>query len=137
MAARAAAFTCWPAIVQLLGGHIDSTVNGVTETLPYIQSGQLRMLAVAGTKRYADLPDVPTSAELGYPLDIATWRGVGMPKDTPPEIVAKVSDAVANAVKSDTFLESMKKIGANVEYVNSSGLSAYLAKQEETYKKIF
>ena len=125
------------AIVQLLGGHIDSTVNGVTETLPYIQSGQLRMLAVAGTKRYADLPDVPTSAELGYPLDIATWRGVGMPKDTPPEIVAKVSDAVANAVKSDTFLASMKKIGANVEYMNSSGLSAYLTKQEETYKKIF
>ena len=125
------------AIVQLLGGHIDSTVNGVTETLPYIESGQLRMLAVAGTKRYADLPDVPTSAELGYPLDIATWRGVGMPKDTPPEIVAKVSDAIASAVKSQTFLDSMKKIGANVEYMNSSDLSGYLAKQEETYKKIF
>ena len=125
------------AIVQLLGGHIDSTVNGVTETLPYIQSGQLRMLAVAGTKRYPDLPDVPTSAELGYPLDIATWRGVGMPKDTPPEIVANISDAVGVAVKADTFLDAMKKIGASVEYMNSSDLSGYLAKQEETYKKIF
>jgi tripartite-type tricarboxylate transporter receptor subunit TctC len=125
------------AIVQLLGGHIDSTVNGITETLPYIQAGQLRMLAVAGTKRYPSLPDVPTSAELGYPLDIATWRGVGMPKDTPPEIVAKISDAVAIAVKADTFLDAMKKIGANVEYMNSSDLSGYLAKQEETYKKIF
>lgn len=125
------------AIVQLLGGHIDSTVNGVTETLPYIQSGQLRMLAVAGTKRYPELPDVATSAELGYPLDIATWRGVGMPKDTPAEIVSKVSDAVASAVKSETFLDSMKKIGANVEYMNSPDLTAYLAKQEEVYKKIF
>ncbi|TPM40425.1 tripartite tricarboxylate transporter substrate binding protein [Mesorhizobium sp. B2-2-3] len=125
------------AIVQLLGGHIDSTVNGVTETLPYIQSGQLRMLAVAGTKRYPELPDVATSAELGYPLDIATWRGVGMPKDTPAEIVSKVSDAVASAVKSEDFLDSMKKIGANVEYMNSPDLTAYLAKQEEVYKKIF
>ena len=125
------------AIVQLLGGHIDSTANGVTETLPYIQSGQLRMLAVSGSKRYSELPDVPTSTELGYPLDIATWRGVGMPKDTPPEIVAKISDAVAAAAKADTFLETMKKIGANVEYMNSSGFSEYLAKQEETYKKIF
>jgi tripartite-type tricarboxylate transporter receptor subunit TctC len=60
-----------------------------------------------------------------------------MPKDTPPEIVAKISDAVAIAVKADTFLDAMKKIGANVEYMNSSDLSGYLAKQEETYKKIF
>ncbi|WP_309085738.1 tripartite tricarboxylate transporter substrate binding protein [Chelativorans sp.] len=125
------------AIVQLLGGHIDSTINGITETLPYIQSGQLRMLAVSGPKRYPELPDVPTSGELGYPLDIATWRGVGMPKDTPPEIVAKISDAVATAAKADTFLAAMKKIGANVEYMNSSEFSEYLAKQEEIYKKIF
>lgn len=125
------------AIVQLLGGHIDSAVNGLTETLPYIQSGQLRMLAVAGNKRAADLPDVPTSAELGYPLDIATWRGVGMPKGTPEDIVTKVSAAVEKAVKTDRFLESMKKIGANVEYMDPAGLSEYLAKQEETYNKIF
>lgn len=125
------------AIVQLLGGHIDSAVNGLTETLPYIQSGQLRMLAVAGNKRAADLPDVPTSAELGYPLDIATWRGVGMPKGTPEDIVTKVSAAVEKAVKTDKFLESMKKIGANVEYMDPAGLSEYLAKQEETYNKIF
>jgi tripartite-type tricarboxylate transporter receptor subunit TctC len=125
------------AIVQLLGGHIDSAVNGLTETLPYIQSGQLRMLAVAGSKRAADLPDVPTSAELGYPLDIATWRGVGMPKGTPEDIVTKVSVAVEKAVKTDKFLESMKKIGANVEYMDAAGLSEYLAKQEETYNKIF
>jgi tripartite-type tricarboxylate transporter receptor subunit TctC len=125
------------AIVQLLGGHIDSAVNGLTETLPYIQSGQLRMLAVAGNKRAADLPDVPTSAELGYPLDIATWRGIGMPKGTPEDIVTKVSAAVEKAVKTDRFLESMKKIGANVEYMDPAGLSEYLAKQEETYNKIF
>lgn len=125
------------AIVQLLGGHIDSAVNGLTETLPYIQSGQLRMLAVAGNKRAADLPDVPTSAELGYPLDIATWRGIGMPKGTPEDIVTKVSAAVEKAVKTDKFLESMKKIGANVEYMDPAGLSEYLAKQEETYNKIF
>ena len=41
------------------------------------------------------------------------------------------------AVKADTFLDAMKKIGASVEYMNSSDLSGYLAKQEETYKKIF
>ncbi len=125
------------AIVQLLGGHIQSSVNGVTETLPYIQAGQLRMLAVAGSQRAAELPDIPTSAELGYPLDIATWRGVGMPKDTPPEIVSKISAAVEKAVKTDKFLATMKKIGANVEYMDPAGLTNYLVKQEETYKKIF
>lgn len=125
------------AIVQLLGGHIDSAVNGVTESLPYLQSKQLRMLAVAGKNRYPELPDTPTSSELGYALDIATWRGLGMPKGTPPEIVAKISDAVAVATKSQTFLDAMKKIGANVEYMNSVDLESYLARQEAIYKKIF
>jgi tripartite-type tricarboxylate transporter receptor subunit TctC len=125
------------AILQLLGGHIDSTINGLTEVLPYVKSGQLRMLAVAGPERFSGLPDVPTSSELGYPLDIATWRAVGVPKDTPAEIVASLEAAVERAMKTDKSVATMQKIGANPSYLNGKGLKDYLVTQETVYRKIY
>lgn len=124
------------AILQLLGGHIDATVNGPTEILPHVQGGQLRMLAVSGPKRLPDLPDVPSTAELGFPLDVSTWRAVGGPAGLPEEVVEKLEGAIEKAVQSERFLETMEKIGSNPEYLDSEGLLAYLQRQEEIYTKI-
>ena len=125
------------AILQLLGGHIDATVNGPTELLPYVGSGQLRMLAVAGENRRDDMPNVPTTAELGYPLNISTWRGVGAPAGVPEEIVEKLEAAISRAVETEPFKKAMENIGSNIEYMDSKGLMDFIERQEEAYRKIF
>lgn len=125
------------AILQLLGGHIDATVNGPTELLPYVESGDFRLLAVGGDKRREDFPDVPTTAELGHPLNISTWRGLGAPGGTPAEIVSTVDAAISRVVETDDFKATMVKIGSNIDYMDSEKFVDFLSKQEDAYGKIF
>jgi tripartite-type tricarboxylate transporter receptor subunit TctC len=91
---------------------------------------------VAGDTRFAGFPDVPTSAELGYPLTIGTWRAIGMPKGTPPDIVAKIDAAIAEAVKDERFVAQMEQMNANIRYLGSDALLDYLKEQEAVYRKI-
>lgn len=127
------------AILQLIGGHIDAAAVGAVEVAPQVEAGTARVLAVAGQvndPRFPGFPDVPTTAEKGIPLQIATWRAIGVPKGVDPAIVAKFGDAVAQAVKDPEFIETMKKANAPVRYLGSERLLKYVQGQEETYKAI-
>ncbi|MCD0503128.1 Bug family tripartite tricarboxylate transporter substrate binding protein [Bordetella petrii] len=81
----------------LLANEVDfgfDTLSGV----PLIKSGKLKALAVSTKQRWPDLPDVPAVAELGYPdFDISFWVGVFAPAGTPPEVVASLNKAIADA----------------------------------------
>ncbi len=80
-----------PMMTDLIGGQVQVAVDVLTGALPHIQSGQIRALAMAGATRYAGLPDVPTIGET-MPLFVAnSWCGVGVPRGTPPEIVARLN----------------------------------------------
>jgi tripartite-type tricarboxylate transporter receptor subunit TctC len=90
MLARAASFEfthvpykgASPALQDLLGGQVASTVGVLGIALPHIQSGHLRALATSGTTRSAFLPDVPTLKEAGYPgLEITEWQGIPSGED--------------------------------------------------------
>ncbi len=80
-----------PAIVDLISGRVQITFS-VPTTLGYVKSGQLRALAVTGSKRLPALPDVPTVAEAGFPdLAFTSWNGLHVPAGTPKAIIAKLN----------------------------------------------
>ena len=88
-----------PAIAALIGGHIDFYVGGISGLIPQVRSHKLRGLAVTGTKRAGELPDLPTIAEAALPgYDISTWFGVVAPADTPKEIVSRLSATLTKIV---------------------------------------
>jgi tripartite-type tricarboxylate transporter receptor subunit TctC len=90
-----------PSLTDLMGGQIDLIVSNFPESLPHVKSGKLRALAVTSKERHPLLPDVPTTAEVGFPqLTITNWTGVMVPASTPAAIVAKVN-ADANAVLAE------------------------------------
>jgi tripartite-type tricarboxylate transporter receptor subunit TctC len=84
-----------PAVTDLLGNQIPLAVDSVAATLPHIKAGKFRPIAMTGAKRVPQLPDVPTIAELGYKdFEGEGWGGIVVPRNTPPEIVAKVGNDV-------------------------------------------
>jgi tripartite-type tricarboxylate transporter receptor subunit TctC len=100
-----------PALQDLLGGHVAASVNPISEILPSAKAGTLRVLAVSGALRSSFLPEVPTTTEAGYNVVVESWLGVFVPAKTPADIVAALSAAIADAVKSPQMGESLAKIG--------------------------
>ncbi len=128
------------AILQLIGSHVQSAAIGATEILPHVEAGKARVLAVAGAEgepRFKGLPDVQTTAELGFPVSISTWRALSMPKNVDPAIVAKVSAAVEATLKDAEFLKQMETVKSTVRYLGAEELEAFLVEQQGTYGKLF
>ena len=99
-----------PAVTALLGGHVDALASGPAAVLPQITAGKLRPLAGWGAERLAALPEVPTFKELGYPdAEFYIWAGVFAPKATPAPVLAKLRDAVRQAVNEPEFKDAMAK----------------------------
>ena len=90
---------------------IPASVNPISEVLGFAKSGQVRILAVTGSKRSPYLPDVPTMSEQGYSVVIDSWTGVFVPAKTPTNIVNALNADVAAAVTSPAMMESLAKVG--------------------------
>ena len=89
-----------PATTDLLGGQIHAMFNNPVNTLPFLQAGTMRAIAVTGKKRLAVAPNIPTVDESGYPgFEAGTWFGLYGPAGMSPAIAAKLQDSVAHAVK--------------------------------------
>jgi tripartite-type tricarboxylate transporter receptor subunit TctC len=89
-----------PALTDALAGQVQVLFDNLPSSLPHIQSGKLRALAVASDKRVAALPEVPTFAETGLPqVNDPSWFGLIGPARLPPALVVRVGDALARAVR--------------------------------------
>ena len=87
------------AFADLLGGTISLVFTDVSVALPYAKDPRVQILAVAGKERSPLLPDVPTTAELGYPkLVMENWYAVYAPPSTPAPIIARLSEAIKAAM---------------------------------------
>ena len=104
-----------PAIQDLIGGQIASSINPVGEVLAYVKSGRLRVLATSGSRRSHFLPEVPTMMEAGYrDVVVETWIGILAPARTPAATVARYNAAIGDALKSGEVAEGYSKFGMDV-----------------------
>ena len=125
-----------PAIVELLGGHIDVVCCSVAEALTQIQSGELRALAVMSPERLADFPEIPTCKELGVQWDAVGYRGLALPSDTPAPITAKLESACMEIAQSDAFKTFMKKNGFAPAVKGANDFGDFLRQQDEQWHKV-
>lgn len=104
-----------PLMNDAVAGHVPLTVASVFVTKPHIDSKRLRPLAVTTSKRAAELPDVPTVAESGYPgFDAPAWWAVLAPARTPPEIVRRMNEELNKALKSPEVAARLAGQGISV-----------------------
>ena len=104
-------FGAGQAVLSLLGNRIDATVQLPPAFVPQVRSGELRILAVLGSKPEPAFPGVPTAQELGYAVIREMWRGIAVPKGTPRPVIAKLEDAIRQTVASAEFKQAGKEIG--------------------------
>jgi tripartite-type tricarboxylate transporter receptor subunit TctC len=103
-------------VPDLIAGRVDTAVVTIPPTLPLIQQGQVRALAVTGAKRSPALPDVPTIAEAGVVgYEASLWQGINAPAGTPATIIAKLN-AATNAILHDReTLDALSRIGVEAD----------------------
>jgi tripartite-type tricarboxylate transporter receptor subunit TctC len=94
-----------PAITDMLGGQVQVIFDNMPSIIQHIRSGSLRALAVTTTEKSSLLPDVPTVAETVPGYEASALFGMGAPKKTPPEIIAKLN-ADVNAVLADPAVKA-------------------------------
>lgn len=100
-----------PANAALIAGEIQLGVMPMATTLPLVESGQLKALAVGGAKRAPALPNVPTVAETIPGFDSTSWQGYFVPAGTPREIVLRLQQETAKALKQPDVIERLKAGG--------------------------
>ncbi len=102
-----------PAVNDLMAGHIPTMCNNLGGTLPYMNSGQIRILAQTGKARSASAPDVPTFSELGIQgLDTGLWMGLMVPKATPRDVVTTLNAALTKVMNSTATKSKLAALGA-------------------------
>jgi tripartite-type tricarboxylate transporter receptor subunit TctC len=99
---------------DLLGGRVHMNIAPLAAMLPLIKDGRVRPLAFTGQTRSADIPDVPTTREAGYPTvgyDPDVWLGIFGPPGTSSAVVQKVNAAVNESLKTPAVLASFRRLG--------------------------
>lgn len=113
-----------PALQDLLGGQVDLTFGTAPPFMPHIQAGKLRVLAVTGKERLPSLPQVPTTAEAGYPkVDATSWFALFAPAQTPKPVIDKLVADVKTVVQNAAFQQKAQEQGATADYQGPAQLA--------------
>jgi tripartite-type tricarboxylate transporter receptor subunit TctC len=113
-----------PAVAGLIAAETHMMFTTVSSALPHIQSGRLKPLVVVAGKRLAQMPNVPTMVESGYPDSTSgSWQGIFVPAGTSKEIVGRLYTALLQTMKTTDVVERLAKGG--VEVVTSASPAAF------------
>jgi tripartite-type tricarboxylate transporter receptor subunit TctC len=119
-----------PAATATAGGHVDLVAQNLPEVLELVRGGRLKALAVTTPDRVPDLPDVPTTAEAGFPsVNQMGMFGVFGPAGVPDEIVTTIEEAIEQATNDPQFITELQRIGSIPGYQESGEFTAWVGEQ--------
>jgi tripartite-type tricarboxylate transporter receptor subunit TctC len=126
-----------PAINDLLGGHVDIGFQQLVDSLQHIRSGKLRALAVLGPRRAAALPDVPTSAEAGYPeVQGVTFNGLFAPVRTPRPVVERINAAMRAALQKQDVVDRLAALGSDARASSPEDFASFLDEESRKWTDV-
>jgi len=126
-----------PALVDLLGGHVDGRIDQIPSSMPHIQSNRLRAIAVTTLRRAELLPDVPTLDQTGMPgFDASTVIGMFVPVATSPDIVQRLNAALLKALAVPALKERFTSQGAEARPSTPDELGKFVREDLAKWKKV-
>jgi tripartite-type tricarboxylate transporter receptor subunit TctC len=126
-----------PALIDVLGGQVESIFATLPSSIGYIRGGKLRPLAVTLAQRSDALPEVPVMSDFVPGYDAGDWYGIGAPKGTPPEIVERLNQEL-NAILGDPKMKArMADLGMTVQISKTpADYRAFIADETEKWSKV-
>jgi tripartite-type tricarboxylate transporter receptor subunit TctC len=126
-----------PAMLDVVAGNVQMTVATPPSLAGFVQSGKMRPLAVAASKRLALMPDVPTAAEAGFPgFELEAWVALFAPMGTPPAAVQKLTESVKTALESANVRKSAETAGVEIRYMPPAQLDAVVRKDIQYWSNV-
>ncbi len=126
-----------PALLGVVAGEAQMTFDTVATSLPLARDGKLRVLAVVGAKRVAELPDVPTMREQGFPtISTDAWTALLAPKGTPAAIVAKLNAALNKALQAEPMKGTLARLGAQPRGGTPQQLADHMVSETKKWNPI-
>jgi tripartite-type tricarboxylate transporter receptor subunit TctC len=126
-----------PAVNDLVGGHIDFMVTTIPSVIGLVGDGTLTALAVTGSERFAELPDVPTVAESGLPTYTASaWYGLLGPKGLPQDVRDKLASATAETLADPEFIAKLKNDGGVPSTLSGQAFSDFMASERARWGEV-
>ncbi|HEY0335907.1 MAG TPA: tripartite tricarboxylate transporter substrate binding protein, partial [Burkholderiales bacterium] len=125
------------AMVDLISGQVGMAFDQITSSLPHVESGKLRALAVSSAKRFPSVPQLPTVAEAGIRgYESVSWNGIAAAVGTPRDIISRVQEQVARALQSADIKERFFKDG--IEGVGSTPeqFAAHIRSERAKWEKV-
>jgi tripartite-type tricarboxylate transporter receptor subunit TctC len=125
------------AITDTVAGQAHVLMNGMLATLPFVQSGKLKVLGVSKSTRVALLPDVPTIAEQGVKgFESGTWQGVLMPANTPPAVIDKLSAELTRIIRTPEVRQRLSGQGAEVHTMTPAEFGSFFERERANWAKV-
>lgn len=122
-------------VAAVIAGEVQYTLNPAPALMAHVQGGRLRALAVSGSKRMAELPNVPTIAESGAPgYTVVSWFGIAYPKGTPIPILARMRQAIAEAAGNTEVQIRLSRQGAEPDLNSGDAFDRLLREEHQRFQ---
>lgn len=127
-----------PALVDLLAGNVQVMFDSIGTALPPVRAGSLRALAVSSAERNADLPEVPTIAESGYPgYLVSVWFAIAVPAKVPDHVAGILKASLDRALNDESFRASLQRVGFSVKRPQSrADIAKFIAADRAKWSEV-
>ena len=126
-----------PAMQDLVSGQVSLSFAGIPNALSHLKSGRLRALAVSTSRRWPDLPEVPTVAEAGIAgFEATLWLNLAAPTGTPAEIVQRLYSETAKALQDPELQTTFRAAGVEAQVLAPQELAAFMRTEYDKWGKV-
>jgi tripartite-type tricarboxylate transporter receptor subunit TctC len=125
-----------PALTDLLAGNADVLFDNLPSSIGHVRSGALRALAVTTAERSPALPDVPTVAETVPGYEASAWFGVGGPKNTPADVIARLNKQINEILGDSAMVKRLADLGGTPLRLSAAEFGKLIAVETEKWRKV-
>ena len=129
-------FAAAQVVPSVLGGHVNAVVQFPAALAAPLKQGQIRLLVALTQNRDPAWPQVPTARELGFDVALDAWRGIAVPRGTPPSVIGALETAIRRTAESAEFASAAQNVGVRPAFLPADLFSSLIAREDAELSRL-